>query len=239
MEDQNKFSENETEVNNEQLIDRVISMLRNPKQLIGEARKVGGKGIGRVILVIFLFVLVNFICLISGMIKLFSITTASSTGYLLLVLIVGIAMTAWASSKAYNFALIDAFGKLYPKLTPLMQKICTVIIHQSEKSLRNSGDAKQGLDFGKIIDSAFKNIPRFAKKIFVYLLSKTPIPNLVMGVKEDILEGKKEEAAVKLKTNIDAYLNEFVFEPNNTNWVYWLLPLNIVIQYLVISYGMK
>lgn len=236
---QNKEDHHQNIDENQRLIDGVISMLRNPKQLIGEARRVGGKGIGIVVLVVFLFALVNFICLIAGIIKLFSITVASNATYLLLVLIVGIAITAFASSKAYHFALIDAFGKLYPKFSPLMQKICKVIIHQSEKSLTASGDAKEGLDFGKIIDSAFKNIPRFAKKIFVYLLSKTPIPNLVMGVKEDILAGRKEDASVKLKTNIDAYLNEFVFEPNNTNWMYWLLPLNIVIQYLVISYGMR
>lgn len=239
MEELNKPYETGKAINNQRLIDNTIAILRNPKQLIGEARKVGGKGIGRVISVIFLFTLVNFICLIAGIIQLFSITAASNATYLLLVLVIGIAITVLASSKVYNFALIDAFGKLYKKLAPLMLKICTVIINQSEKSLKDSGDAKQGLDFGKIIDSTFKNIPGFAKKIFVYLLNQTPIPNLVMGVKEDILAGRKEEAAVKLKTNIDAHLNEFVFEPNNTNWIYWLLPLNIVIQFLVISYGMK
>lgn len=244
MEERNTFEEAQDPVEDQRIIDDLMYMFGNPKQLLSESRKVGGKGIGRVVLVIFLFVLTNFICLIAGIIKMISLKDASSAIYLLMILLVGIILTILASSKAYNFALVDALGKLYTKIAPIVRKICSVIIDKAENVFKTANEAKEGklrevMDFGTILQSTFKNLPGFVRRIFVKMLNKTPISALLIDLKADIVEGRKQEATTKLHAQIDTYLNESFFNQNTTNWMYWLLPINIIIQYLLISYGMK
>ncbi len=243
MEQPIRFNSAQNDFENQQLIDQTVLLLRNPKHLFSEAKKVGGKGVGRIALIVSLFTLVNVFFILQSIVRLAFLGDASLGKYLLLVLIIGIIATSFATSKAYKYAVIKAFGVVYKKMTPFFQKICAVIIEKSEKVIQNADEAKEGklkevMDFGLILQSVFKNLPGFAQKIIVKMLNKTPIPEMVIELKQDISEGRRDEASAKLHLKIDNYLTDSYFNQNTTNWVLWLLPLNIALQYVIIHFLM-
>ena len=59
---------------------------------------------------------------------------------------------------------------------------------------------------------------------------------MIIEVREDIVKGNKIESSTKLYTKMDAYITDSIFGNNNTNWVYWLLPANVIVIFLLIMY---
>ena len=225
-------------------ISDLIQILHDPKRLFFEAKKVGGKGISRIILLVILFGFINFISLIFGFVKMFSSNDSLNVFFLGSILVLGISITILAGTKSYNYALTNAFGAIYSKLSPIFRKLCTVIIDKSEQVLQNTLEAKDGklkeiMDIGNLLHSTFHNLPKFAQNKIEKMLNETPIPAMVLELKSDILNGQKEVASQKLHHQIDSYLTETFFANNSTKWVYWLLPLNILVQYLIITFGIQ
>jgi len=58
---------------------------------------------------------------------------------------------------------------------------------------------------------------------------------MINEARADVLAGDKEKASTDMHRKITAYIHEFVFGDNNTNWAYWLLPLNVIILSIIIA----
>jgi len=59
---------------------------------------------------------------------------------------------------------------------------------------------------------------------------------MLMDLREDILQGNKMEASSQLYEKMDGFISGNVFEGNNTNWMFWAIPLNILLVLAFIYY---
>jgi len=56
-----------------------------------------------------------------------------------------------------------------------------------------------------------------------------------MDLKDDIVNESSDDAGDKLYTGLDGLIRN-VFDKNNTNWVWWQLPLNIGLVIAIVKY---
>ena len=58
---------------------------------------------------------------------------------------------------------------------------------------------------------------------------------MLIDLKQEISQGNKVEASTKLYNKMDGFISDSIFGNNNTKWVWWLLPLNVIILFIFIK----
>lgn len=87
-----------------------------------------------------------------------------------------------------------------------------------------------------MINSRYQKAPSFLKKGIILILNRIPFAAMLLDLQDDILNGKKVEASKKLYIKMDDFISNILFGNNNTKWIYWLLPLNIIAVILLIKF---
>ncbi|OJJ17553.1 hypothetical protein BKI52_27205 [marine bacterium AO1-C] len=219
---------------------RLLELVSSPWQLIKEGGKLGVKGIKRFFGLLFLFGTINGLLLLVAVVKLLlnEINRNNLIG-LGLVALVGVVALYYTAYRAYQYVLLDTIRVIYENLAPFFQKVCSIIVDKTEKlftsknSLNNSTLAKT-IDFSKLVYEQFQKTPKFIRGGIVMVLEKIPFTGMLMEFKDDISEGRKEDASQKLFQKMDDFIQNTIFGSNNTQWVWWLLPLNIVVTLVLI-----
>lgn len=189
-----------------------------------------------------LFAVSNFIAFIYAIITLLSSDfSVSKLFYLVLILIIGIACTVYATYRTYQFVIIATMEVLYKNLSSFFEKISELIIDKVEHLLKgtnrlSSEKLKSALDLRKMINSRYQKAPSFLKKGIILILNRIPFAAMLLDLQDDILNGKKVEASKKLYIKMDDFISNILFGNNNTKWIYWLLPLNIFAVILLIKF---
>ena len=156
---------------------------------------------------------------------------------LLLLFIVGILFTVFAIYKAYQFVLVEIFGYAYQQSSGLFHKLSDLIVENSEKILNKSSNNKsvaQAIDYAGVLKEKFERTPKFLSKAVAFLLNRVPLLGMVKNVQSEIAQGNKEAASAQLYGEMDTFISQNIFGSNNTKWVYWLLPLNIIVMLAII-----
>lgn len=226
---------------NEKNNTKLIELLDHPWKLIKEGSKLGINGVKRFFTVLFLFTLSNSILFVYSIIRLIKTDFEySKIIFVLLVLLIGVGITIYSAYRTYQYVVIDTLSVIYKNLESLFKKITEMIIDQVEKLIKgkvNLTDTQltKAIDFGKMINSNYKKMPRFLRKGIILILNRLPIVGMVSNLKTDIISGNKLEASTKLYNKIDGFISESIFGSNNTKWIWWLLPLNIIISLILIK----
>lgn len=229
-------------VENEEANKKLFHLLDRPWKLILQGGKHGVKGVKRFFTVLILFMIANTYMLF------YAIKTAinSSSGFgsmftIFLVFLIGIGFTIYAGYRTYQYVVIDTIRVIYENVAPLFQKISELIIgsveglFSGEKNIKES-NVKKALNFSKMIHDKYQNIPGFLRKGIIMILSKIPFVGMLVDLQEEISSGNNASASAKLYTKMDGFISGTIFGNNNTKWVFWLLPLNILILYLFIKW---
>ncbi len=86
----------------------------------------------------------------------------------------------------------------------------------------------------KRVGRFFRNLALFAlTNTALFFFRRLPFMDMAMEVASGIKDGDKSSAQQKLQNQVDARMNDY-FKHNNTRWIMWLLPLNIVVQLVII-----
>jgi len=228
----------ENEGNNNKL----LQLLNHPWRLIKEGGKLGVNGVKRFFTVLFLFSISNTILFFYSISRLFSTDFEfSKIFFVFLVLIIGLGITIYSSYRTYQYVIIDTIRVIYENLSSFFKKISELIIDKSEGLFQSKVDLsdnelKKALDFGKIVNSKYQKIPKFLRKGIILILNKIPFVGMLIDLKEEISKGNKLEASTKLYNKMDGFISESIFGNNNTKWVWWLLPINILILIILIKF---
>ncbi|GEM_PF-811006 len=221
---------------------KLFKLLNHPWRLIKEGGRLGIKGIKRFTLITLLFAITNTFLFFYSINQLFS--TGFGIGKLLivfLILILGLGVTVYAAYRTYQYIVLDTIKTIYEGLSSLFQKILGMIIEKvdsiSDGRLDLNGkQLNKAMDFGKMLNTNYKKIPKILRRGIVLILNRIPLLGMIIEVREDIVKGNKIESSTKLYTKMDAYITDSIFGNNNTNWVYWLLPANVIVIFLLIMY---
>ncbi len=129
---------------------------------------------------------------------------------------------------------------IYENLSSFFHKISELIIDKVEVLFQGKIDLTdnqltKALDFGKMVNSKYPKTPKFLRKGIILILNKIPFVGMLIDLKEEILKGNKIEASNKLYNKMDGFISNSIFGNNNTKWVWWLLPVNIIIIFVLIK----
>lgn len=229
-------------VENEANNNKLLQLLNHPWKLIKEGGKLGVTGVKRFFTVLLLFSISNTILFFYAISRLFSVDFKfSGLFYVFLVLIIGLVLTFYATYRTYQFVIIDTMRVIYESLSSFFQKISNLIIDKAESLFNgkvniSDNQLTKAFDFGKMVNTKFQKTPKFLRKGIILILNRIPLVGMLMDLKEDISKGNKVEASTKLYNKMDSFISESIFGNNNTKWVWWLLPLNILVVFLLIKY---
>ena len=218
---------------NSNISDKTISKLfKNPIWLLKEGSKHGIKSIKKLFLIAFLFGAVNTILFIFSIYRtLITSFTYEKSLVLLFILCASIGITFYAIFKAYWYVVFDILKIFYNQTKPLLKKASIVLIDKSEHLLNNSANKKElskSIHIKKNLKNTFQKIPKLLSHSIIYLLLQVPIIEMLLDVRELLTDHNKTKASNELFNKIDQFIIESIFEGNNTLWVWWILPLNII-----------
>lgn len=227
---------------NEENNSKLLTLLDHPWRLIKEGGKLGVNGVKRFFTVLFLFAISNTILFFYALKKLFATNFEfSKLGFVFIVLILGLGITIYSAYRTNQYVIIDTIRVIYENLSSLFKKISELIIDKAEGLLQGKVDLTdnqltKALDFGNIVNSKFQKTPKFLRKGIILILNKIPFVGMLLDLKEEISQGNKQEASAQLYGKMDDFISNTIFGNNNTKWVLWLLPLNILILFLIIKF---
>uniref|UniRef100_UPI0040494C31 hypothetical protein n=1 Tax=Flavobacterium sp. TaxID=239 RepID=UPI0040494C31 len=253
-ENQEIESENQVNVNSEPEIDltnfsedkeknsKLLRLLNHPWRLIKEGGKIGINGVKLFFTVLFLFSFSNFFLFIYAIIRLFATEFAfSKLLYLLLVFIIGLGFTIFAIFQTYQQIIINTISVIYISLKPFFKRISEHIIDKSAILFKGNAEltkknVNKVLDFGTLINSKYRKLPSIIRNGMILILSAIPWVGMLTDVREEVAQGDKKGASSKLYKKMNGYIVETIFRDNNTQWIWWLLSINVVLLILLIKF---
>lgn len=191
------------------------------RSLLLAGGKSGLKGVTRLILNVFLFGLSNLVLVVYGILK---ASAPNSSTWILLMVVLGIVFTLYVGYRSYRYVVIYGISGVYSGLGEPMNTLCARLVDQYAN--RTQG---KGLQTQELVNNVFGALPGFLRKVLSFLLGRLPLKEILQSINADISSGNHTEAQRKLHLELDTRIQGF-FTENNTKWVLWLLPLNIVIQ---------
>lgn len=221
---------------------KLLQLLNHPWRLIKEGGKLGVNGVKRFVTVLLLFSISNTILFFYAINRLFATNFEFTKAFFVfLVLIIGLGITIFSTYKTYQYVVIDTMRVIYENLSSLFQTISETIVDKVEGLFQGKVDLSdnqltKALDLGKMVNSNYQKTPKFLRKGIVLILEKIPFAGMLIDLKEDILKSNKIEASTKLYNKMDGFISESIFDNNNTKWVWWLLPINIIILLVLIKF---
>ncbi|MEO1049311.1 MAG: hypothetical protein AAFX87_01705 [Bacteroidota bacterium] len=219
---------------------KFLQDVNSPWALIKKGRKYGASGFRRFVPIFLLFFFVNFMLLGYAIIRIFtSGFEAAEAVTALIVLAIGVGFVIWASRSALQYAMLETLKVIYENSTEFFKRIFSLILDQAEESLRNKASMEKDkiepiINVSKIVNEKFQRLPKFLRKMIIYLLNKVPFADFISEFKQDLIDGNKEAIHEKLFQRVDTFLRDYVFALSSNQWIWWRLPLNIVVQILTI-----
>jgi hypothetical protein len=216
----------------------LLTSLNKPSQLLRKGGNMGVKGITTFFVTTLLFAFINIAVLIYAFVL--AAVSDETTFYVpLAVLVSGIVFMYFSITKTYGYIFVNILKTIYIDCRAIVKKICYSITDKVADEL----DKKKGPDlfltksinlYG-ILDDNLKSIPSIAKKGLWFLLKRIPF---VKYIDNDIVpllvKGSRKEASELLYTKTDNFIINDIFGSNTLGWLLWMIPLNIVVQIVII-----
>lgn len=114
------------------------------------------------------------------------------------------------------------------------QKICTKIIDIviSGGNKISGKNIHKSLNIGSLMLEVYgKKLPKYVQKAIIFILSKIPFGDFLQTMHTELSE-KKDTRSLSyiLYIQVDKFISGILLGGISMSWIYWLLPLNIVIQ---------
>lgn len=166
----------------------------------------------------------------------------STIGILFIMILLGSAFTLWAGYRSYRYVFINILSKIYENTNQYQQNMCAEAVLRAGRIFSGGEHVTNeklnaAVDWGNRIYDAYGQIPVFFQSGITQLLNRLPIAAFLLSMKEDIKAGNNKLAADKLHALVTDFINAHFFSTNNTRWLLWLIPLNIILMAALALYG--
>lgn len=212
----------------------ILQSIRKPVDLLKKAGKLGLKGVTTFLVVSSVFSIINIVFFVYAV--LLSILTVNASFYAsLAILVFSFVFVVFAIKKTYSYIFINILKSIYIDCQPIIKRFCFSLVDKAAEHLNktNGNDSLKlkSTDVYTIFDNSLKIIPPFAKKTLWLLLKRIPFVKFINDdIAPVIISGDKTEASRLLFIKTDDYIIQHIFGSNTLNWLFWLLPLNIIVQ---------
>ncbi len=207
-------------------------------ELLKDGAKQGVKAIKLFALMILLFGVSNMIFFAIHMLRYLTESQNSNYNYTISALIVGFGFLIIAFILTYKYLLINTIEVCYSHLQPFFQKVCTKVIDLviSGGNKLTGKDIHKSLNVGSLMIEVYgKKLPKYVQKGLMFALEKIPFGDFLQTMHSE-LNQKKDNRTLSyiLYIQLDKFISESMFGGITLKWIYWLLPLNIIIQIILI-----
>lgn len=199
------------------------------------------KGIRRFFFIGLGVITLNGILITILLLKYFFADEVSFSGNILLLFLgLGFLAGGYAIYRAYQYAILDAFYIFYDKfITKGIRKLSGDLVDKAAEILIKNPKANQQefhslLNLGGKIESYLSIFPNFVKKVFLRIFEQIPIVGYLMKFRTFIMGDMRQNAIDKVYTSIDGYFRGAIESALTLKWLFWLIPLNILIYLLLI-----
>ena len=216
-------------------LEGISTFMDGPGKLIVEGGKFGVVGVIKILMTIVLFGGANLMLLLyAGYRGAVADSNSMNILYGGVVLIIGIIMTIVAGVKMYNFVRVDAIRLAYEKIRPYLPELFVKLVNQvaDQKVDPNNPNIQQALGIASFFNSAFMKLPSIVRRFLVRRIERLPFAQFFRELHAELVKGNRQAVADTIYQRTDTYLTEF-FSDNTLRWILWLLPLNIVVQFLI------
>ena len=229
----------EKDINN---IDSSVEVERaKTESLVKVAKQFSFKSLKYFVLVAILFAVVNIFIFSRAIISL-KVIESMPTYILVLILIffVGVFLTVLATYLTYRFLLLDGLAIIYTRSTPFFKKLSVIIIDKFEYLVVDKIKLKDSrvnklFDVGAILTDVYgQKIPFVVQKSLAFLVNKIPLSELLFNIKDTLKDRDSEKASILLYNQMDNYIQGSLLGKGSMKWIFWFLPLNIILQILLI-----
>lgn len=228
---------------NSMLDKELLKKLDGPWKILKNGTMFGIGGIKRFSVIVLLFAVMNLFLFGIGMYTAVTNNFSWSTiGILFIMILLGSAFTLWAGYRSYRYVFINILSKIYENTNQYQQNMCAEAvlragrIFSGEEHVTNE-KLEAAVDWGNRIYDAYGQIPVFFQSGITQLLKRIPVTAFLLSMKEDIKAGNNKLAADKLHALVTDFINAHFFSTNNTRWLLWLIPLNVILMAALALYG--
>lgn len=205
--------------------------------------KIGVSG-GKVLFFVLLFFgTINFGLTVYALIRLFMVDFSwTNIGILVLISLLAVAFTVFACYLTHRYIILLSIRKIYDMTLEQRTKISEDIVQRIEgvfdgRTELSQAQLHQAVDWSKTVYHYYRAVPVFFQSGITHYLNRIPITNYIIDLKEDILAGEHRIAAEKFRISIDRFFDEHIIGSPTNIWTWLLLPVNIVILYSLITWG--
>ncbi len=220
----------------------LMQFSEHPLRLLREGGKRGLGSVGRLLGIMLLFGGINVLLFGYAAYRLLWLAYShQNVGTFVVSICLGLLCLAYAGYRAYFGVVLDLAKFVYQNASPLFHTICGRIVdHASELMTNRSATAMDGKMMGKMVD--VKNImaekygkaPRVLQNSVSFILKRIPIAGMLFEMKDVLTPDGKEKATEMLHQRIDRYVEESLFSQNTISWIFWLLPVNVIVLLFLI-----
>jgi len=210
--------------------------------LLLEGRKMDLRGVKRFFFVLVLFAFTNIGLFYFSVLRLFAVGFDwGKVPPVLLVAAMGIGVSLYALYRGYQYAVIDAIRVMYINLEPFFRKIAEIVIDQTEEILKGKRevtdkDLAKALDWSKMVNEKFQRLPFFIKRGLIMVLKRIPLVGILVSLSQEVSPEDKAALSNRLFERMDGHIQGSIFGANNTWWIAWLYPLNVLFILLFILF---
>ncbi|SHF68639.1 hypothetical protein [Dysgonomonas macrotermitis] len=208
--------------------------------LLKDGAKQSLKAIRLFSLVLLLFGFSNLVLFIIDIYKYYNSIVELSSLWLFLAVLVGIIFTAIGLLFTYKYLIINTIDIAYKYLRPFFQKVCIKIIDiVVSKSNKVTGkDLHKTLNVGGIMLEVYgKKLPKYFQKALIFVLRKIPFGDFLIAMQNDLAQNNDNNSLSQILYNhLDKYITGNILGSESMKWIYWLYPVNIVVQVLIYIY---
>lgn len=219
---------------------RLSKLIIQPWRLLFEGRKLGVKGLGRFFLLTLLFSLVNLYFVIECIYDASVHPSARNLMLLGLCLLLGLLVFVVVLYRLYRYLVIEVMAAIYSHNSGFFRSVSAMMVERADELIRQNDhiqedDLRKAIDFAELFDKKISGLPLVMRKMVRFVVHRLPMMDSISTLHNELKSGDKVSVSENFYLRMDAFIRESIFDSNNTNWAFFLLPLNLIAQILVFS----
>jgi len=198
--------------------------------------RTGAKGFARVLMVVFLFMILNAVLLFYAM-RSFNAAENSNYVYFGIIVFACLGFIVFAGFKAYKSVLIDGMRMVFVGSSDILHKISAGLVDNMAENIANQGEGLKEKDAFQYVEKYFIKLPSPMRIALTWIVKRVPLTQFIHEVLSEIKAGNKAAASEHLFTNINDFVLNTLLENKPLRFLLWLLPLNLLVVLLLTSFG--
>lgn len=219
-------------------------MFGKPLKLLASSGKAGLKAVRSFALILALIAGSNVIFLAVALYKYFAgDAPTDAIVWVFACLIIGIAATAFAAYRGYQFILVEVMQQVYKSMRGIFEKLSETVVEKTSRLMQKKEDIgpeefSKEINLLVIVREKYSKSPRLFRRGIVLLLRKVPLFPFIQEVHGDIAANRNEEATKKLHGLFDAFMEEEIFGKNSNQGMLIIFLINVLSCMLIITYNL-